>query len=310
VKESSFAAVIDRLYHWLSVPWFTLGDTPVSAGRLFGLVVIIVLVWWFAAVLEKGLRHIALRGARGKQSQGTVYAWSRVLRYIVWIVGTLIGLNYIGFSLASVALFGGAIGVGIGFGLQNIVANFVSGIVILLEGTLKVGDFVDLQSGVRGHVREIGLRYTLVTTNDEVDVIVPNSEFVNGRVTNWTYQNRTHRLHIPFGVAYGSDKERVKAAALRAARSVEGTVLDVGREPDVWLVGFGESSLDFELVVWIGQDLIAHPNRNEALYLWAIEDEFRADNIEIPFPQRDLHVRSGSLDVRNSSSGGNTGAKQ
>ena len=104
----------------------------------------------------------------------------------------------------------------IGFGLQNIVVNLVSGIVILLERTLKIGDFVDLQSGVRGHVREIGLRYTRVTTNDDVDVIVPNSEFVNGRVTNWTYQDRLQRVHIPFGVAYGSDKERVKAAALRA----------------------------------------------------------------------------------------------
>ena len=289
---------IDQLYAWFSIPWFTLGDTPVSAGRLFGLFIIISLVWWFAAVLEKGLRHIALRGTGRQQSAGVVYAWSRVLRYIVWIVGTLIGLNYIGFSLASLALFGGAVGVGIGFGLQNIVANFVSGIVILLEGTLKVGDFVDLQSGVRGHVREIGLRYTLVTTNDEVDVIVPNSEFVNGRVTNWTYQNRTHRLHIPFGVAYGSDKDKVKAAALRAAGRVKGTVLDPGREPDVWLVGFGDSSLDFELVVWVGPELIANPNRNEALYLWAIEDEFRADNIEVPFPQRDLHVRSGRLDVR------------
>ena len=289
---------IDQLHAWFSIPWFTLGDTPVSAGRLFGLFIIISLVWWFAAALEKGLRHIALRGTGRQQSAGVVYAWSRVLRYIVWIVGTLIGLNYIGFSLASLALFGGAIGVGIGFGLQSIVANFLSGIVILLERTLKVGDFVDLQSGVRGHVREIGLRYTRVTTNDDVDVIVPNSEFINGRVTNWTYENRLRRLRIPFGVAYGSDKERVKAAALHAARRVEGTVQEAGREPDVWLVGFGESSLDFELVVWAGPKLVARPGRTEAAFLWAIEDELRADGIEIPFPQRDLHVRSGSLDVR------------
>jgi small-conductance mechanosensitive channel len=284
--------IFDQFTAWLSFPWFTLGDTPVSAGRLVGLIVIIVLVWWLAALLEKAMQQLAFRGAGRETSASSVYAWARVLRYIVWIAGTLIGLNYIGFSLASLALFGGAVGVGIGFGMQNIVANFVSGIVILLERTLKVGDFVDLQSGVRGHVREIGLRYTRVTTNDDVDIIVPNSEFVNGRVTNWTYQNRLHRVHIPFGVAYGSDKERVKAAVLRAARRIEGTVLDRGREPDVWLIGFGDSSLDFELVVWVGSDLVASPSRTEAAYLWAIEDEFRADNIEIPFPQRDLHVRS------------------
>lgn len=291
-------SVLDRIYEWLNVPWFTLGDTPVSAGRLVGLIIIIVLVWWLAAALEKGIRRIGLRGDGSEKTTATVYAWARVLRYVVWIVGTLIGLNYIGFSLASLALFGGAVGVGIGFGLQNIVANFVSGIVILMESTLKVGDFVDLQSGVRGHVREIGLRFTRVTTNDDVDVIVPNSEFVNGRVTNWTYHSRMHRLRIPFGVAYGSDKDRVKAAVLRAARRVEGTVLDPGREPDVWLVGFGNSSLDFELVVWVGPDLVARPSKTEAIYLWAIEDEFRVDHIEIPFPQRDLHVRSGRLDVR------------
>lgn len=298
MSENAFIKLADRIYESFSVPWFTLGDTPVSAGRLVGLVVIIVLVWWFAAALEQGIRRVGLRGDGREKSTATVYAWARVLRYVVWIVGTLIGLNYIGFSLASLALFGGAIGVGIGFGLQNIVANFVSGIVILMEGTLKVGDFVDLQSGVRGHVREISLRFTRVTTNDDVDVIVPNSEFVNGRVTNWTYHSRIHRLRIPFGVAYGTDKERVKAAVLRAASRVEGTVLDPGREPDVWLVGFGNSSLDFELVVWVGPDLVARPSRTEAIYLWAIEDEFRADHIEIPFPQRDLHVRSGRLDVR------------
>ncbi|MGD8476383.1 MAG: mechanosensitive ion channel [Burkholderiales bacterium] len=297
MTKSDLTDVLDRLYTWFSYPWFTLGDTPVSAGRLIGLVFIILFVWWFAALLEKAIRKIAFRGVGREKSASAVYAWARVLRYIVWIMGTLFGLNYIGFSLTSLALFGGAIGVGIGFGLQNIAANLVSGIVILLERTLKVGDFVDLQSGVRGHVREIGLRYTRVNTNDDVDVIVPNSEFVNGRVTNWTYDNRVRRVHIPFGVAYGSDKERVKAAALRAARRVDGTVLGKGREPDVWLVGFGNSSLDFELVVWVGPGLVSSPNRTDAAYLWAIEDEFRADHIEIPFPQRDLHVRSGRLDV-------------
>jgi small-conductance mechanosensitive channel len=210
----------------------------------------------------------------------------------------LVGLNFIGVNLTSIALVGGVVGVGIGFGLQNIVNNFVSGIIILFERTLKVSDFVDLQSGVRGQVREIGLRYTRVTTNDDVDVIVPNSEFINGRVTNWTFENRVRRMRIPFGVAYGSNKEDVKTAGLRAALRVEGTVLEKGREPEVWLVGFGDNSLNFELVVWVGPTLISRPGRTEAAYLWAIEDELRAQRIEVPFPQRDLHVRSGVLDVR------------
>ncbi|MEO8718484.1 MAG: mechanosensitive ion channel domain-containing protein [Burkholderiales bacterium] len=298
MEQLNFAQVLAHLREWLAIPWFTLGDTPVSASRLLGLAVIVVAVWWLASLLEAGIRRVAMQRAGYAQSAPSVYMWSRVLRYTVWIVGTLVGLSYIGFDMTSFALFGGAIGVGVGFGLQNIFSNFISGIIILLERTLKVGDFVDLQSGVRGHVREIGMRYTRITTNDEVDIIVPNSEFINGRVTNWTYENRIHRIHVPFGVAYGSDKEKVKAAALRAAQRVKGTVTEPGREPDAWLVGFGDSSLNFELVVWVGPDLVTRPGRTDAAFLWAIEDELRAEGVEIPFPQRDLHVRSGTLSVK------------
>jgi small-conductance mechanosensitive channel len=290
--------MMEHLRALFTAPWFTLGDTPVTAGRLIGLVVIVFAVWWFASLVETGVRRIALRGDGHALSKPAVYAWSRVLRYSVWIVGTLVGLGYIGFDLTNLALFGGAIGVGIGFGLQNIFSNFMSGIIILLERTLKVGDFVDLASGVQGTVREIGLRYTRVTTNDDVDVIVPNSEFINGRVTNWTYENQMRRLHVPFGVAYGSDKARVKAAALRAAATINDSAGEHGREADVWLVGFGDSSLNFELVVWVGPERVARPGFTQAEFLWAIEDELRVEGIEIPFPQRDLHVRSGTLQVR------------
>jgi small-conductance mechanosensitive channel len=298
MDQLSFAAMLAQLREWLSAPWFTLGDTPVSAGRLLGLLLIVVAVWWLASLIEAGVRRVALRGGAHDSSAPSVYMWSRVLRYAVWIIGTLVGLNYIGLDLTTFALFGGAIGVGIGFGLQNIFSNFISGIIILLERTLKVGDYVDLQSGVRGHVREIGMRFTRITTNDEVDILVPNAEFINGRVTNWTYENRLRRMRVRFGVAYGSDKDKVKDAVLRAAKRVEGTVDDRAHGPDVWLVGFGDSSLEFELVVWAGPDLITRPGRAEAMFLWAIEDELRGAGIEIPFPQRDLHVRSGTLSVR------------
>ena len=214
------------------------------------------------------------------------------------MVATLIGVDYIGIDLTNFALIGGAVGVGIGFGLQNIFSNFFSGIILLLEKTLKEGDFVDLQSGTRGHVREIGLRYTRVTTNDEVDVIVPNSEFINGRVVNWTFGSHYRRMHIPFGVAYGTDKAKVRDAALKAAQALPMTVADDKRKSDVWLVNMGESSLDFELVVWVGREAISSPARIEAAYRWQIHEELVAAGLEIPFPQRDLHLRSGALTVR------------
>ncbi len=282
-------------WRWLQTPLFTIGSTPVNAMRMLGLVLLIVGAWWLTGRIELAIRRLAKHRT---SSAGSIYAWARVTRYAIWVVATLIGLNYLGIDLASFAVIGGAIGVGIGFGLQNIFSNFFSGIILLLEKTLKEGDFVDLQSGTRGHVHEIGLRYTRITTNDDVDVIVPNSEFINGRVVNWTFGSPFRRIHIPFGVAYGSNKEKVKAAGLRAAQALDTTVVDAKHKSDVWLVGMGDSSLDFELVVWIGAEAVASPARVEAAYKWQIHEELVQAGLEIPFPQRDLNIRTGELQVR------------
>jgi small-conductance mechanosensitive channel len=293
--DSSFLA---QLLEWSTRSWFRLGNTDITpaAGCRAGGDPVLLLVVCLAARTWS-----AAGGARRQEGSSSpsrpFYALTRIVRYLVWIVGSIVGLSYLGFDLASLAILGGAMGVGIGFGLQNIFSNLVSGILILVEKTLKLGDFVDLQSGVVGKVTEIGLRYTRVTTNDNVDVIVPNSEFINGRVTNWTLDDHLRRLHIPFGVAYGTDKELVRSAVTAAAREVVGTIDLPGRGPDVWLVNFGESSLDFELVVWVGQDLAMSPGRTHARYLWEIESALGKAGIEIPFPQRDLHVRSGRLTV-------------
>ena len=286
---------LDLLWRWLHAPLFTVSQTPVTTFTLLGLAVLLFGAWWLTGRIEAAIRRL---GKSRPRSATSIYAWARVVRYALWIVVTLVGLNYLGIDLASFALLGGAIGVGIGFGLQNIFSNFFSGLILLLEKTIKEGDFVDLQSGIRGHVRTIGLRYTRVTTNDDVDVIVPNTEFINNRVVNWTYGSPYRRVHVPFGVAYGSDKDAVKAAALRAAESLDCTVTDPHHATDVWLVGMGESSLDFELVVWVGADATDHPARIDAAYKWKIHDELVAADIEIPFPQRDLHVRSGALRVQ------------
>ncbi len=286
---------LDTFSHWLQLPFFTVGKTPVNAERLFGLLILLVGAWWATGRIESGIRRLA---AHRQKSASSIYAWARVMRYGIWILVSLLGLNYLGIDLSSFALIGGAVGVGIGFGLQNIFSNFFSGIILLLEKTLKEGDFVDLPSGPRGRVREIGLRYTRITTNDEVDVIVPNSEFINGRVINWTFGSEYRRMHIPFGVAYGSDKEAVKAAALKAAEGSAATVTDSQRHSDVWLVKMNDSSLDFELVVWVGPDAIASPARVEAEYRWKIHDELIGAGLEIPFPQRDLNIRGGELSVR------------
>lgn len=288
-------------YAWLqpafSATWFTIGTTPVNLPRIIALIFIFVLVWWIARITEQLIIRFTKTNRIDTLKESTIYALSRISRYVVWLIGVILGLNFIGFDMGSLILMGGALGVGIGFGLQNIFSNLVSGIIILLERTLKVGDFVDLQSGVMGRVSEINIRYTRITTNDAVDIIVPNSEFINGRVTNWTFGEMLRRAHIPFGVSYGTDKNIVRTAALKAAASLPFTIESEQYKSDVWLVNLGDSSLDFELVVWIGLDGIRSPAMVHAKYLWAIETELRSAGIEIPFPQRDLYLRSGPLEV-------------
>ncbi len=290
---------LEGLPGWLTEPFLTLGKTEISLARLIALAVIVILAWWVAKQVEHGLQRLADRLADESEpgSGAGAYAFSRVARYLIWILATVIGLTSLGFDLTSLAILGGAIGVGIGIGLQGFFGNLLAGLVILFERSVKVGDFVDLQSGVMGRVSEISMRYTRITTNDSVDMFVPNSELTSGRVINWSYGDHIRRIHVSFGVAYGSDKQQVREAGIAAAKTVEGTIFGTGRDPEVWLVRFGESSLDFELIVWVSRDLLLSPSRTQAKYLWALETELAARGLEIPFPQRDLHLKSGTIKV-------------
>ncbi len=296
---------LESLPAWLTDPLFSIGQTPVSLARLLALAIIVVMAWWLASQLERGMRRLSDRLADPDEPGSTagVYAFSRVARYLVWVLATVIGLTWLGFDLTSLAILGGAIGVGLGIGLQGFFGNLFSGLVILFERSVKVGDFVDLQSGVMGRVSEISMRYTRITTNDSVDIFVPNGELTGGRVINWSYGHNFRRIHVPFGVAYGSDKEQVREAGIAAVKQVEGTIFGPGRDPEVWLVGFGDSSLDFELIVWVSSSLLVSPSRTQAKYLWTLETELARRGLEIPFPQRDLHLRSGTLKFEGTGSG-------
>jgi len=282
----------------LSSSLFTIGSTQVTLGGLLLALVFVTVVWWFASLLERSVLRLTRRYSDEPWKNARIHMLSRLLRYAVWVLGTLLGLNSLGIDLTNVALLGSALAVGLGFGLQNVFSNFVSGVIILLERSLKVGDFVELESGVRGHVREIAMRYTRVTSNDALDVLVPNSEFINGRVVNWTLDDSYRRMHIPFGVAYGTDKERVREAGVAAARQVNGVVENEKMRSTVWLVNYGDSSVNYELIVWADRSLTTRPGGSHAELMWALDDELKKRAIEIPFPQRDLHVRSGRLDVR------------
>jgi small-conductance mechanosensitive channel len=218
------------------------------------------------------------------------------MHYVLILAALLIGLTSIGLDFSQLALVAGALSIGIGFGLQSVVNNFVSGLMILFERNLKIGDVVKLDTGVTGVVREINVRSTLITTNDNVDIAVPNSEFIAGKVVNYTLRDPFHRIHVPFSVAYGSDKERVRRVITEAARKLPFTLTtEKDRNPDVWLVKLGDNALEFELVVWINPAAVSRPGAVLASFVWEIETTLRENGIEIPYPQRDVRVRVGDL---------------
>jgi small-conductance mechanosensitive channel len=297
ILEESWQA-FSPFWSLMSGAGLTIGGARITVAGVLGLLLIAAAAWWFARWTEYAVRRVVASRSAGGDEFPVAYTIARLTRYMVWVVALTVGLQSLGLDLSSFALIGGALGVGIGFGLQNVVSNFISGVILLVDRSLKIGDFVELESGVRGQVMEVSLRCTRIMTNDLVDILVPNSEFVNGRVTNWTYDEFSRRLRIPFGVAYGSDKALVREAGLAAAACVPGVIQnDPRRSTEVWLVGFGESSLDFELLIWLDYERLKRPSATQARIYWALDDELAARNIEIPFPQRDLHVRSGTLKV-------------
>ncbi len=281
---------------WLTFKIIDFGGFLLTLDQLLMFFLVIALTFIISRSVRKGLNRLNKRANALNGPQ--IYTMSRFIHYIILVVGFLFSLSVIGIDVSKLTIMAGALGIGIGLGLQNIVNNFVSGLVILLEKSLKVGDFIELQNGLVGEVVEVNMRATLIRTNDNVDILIPNAELIGGMVTNWTLQDNIRRFRIPFGVAYGSDKELVKKAVLEAAKNVDYTLYMPGRDPVVWMTGFGDSSLNFLLGVWVNPSQVKRPTALTSDYLWAIDDAFRKYNIEIPFPQRDLHLRSSNVDIK------------
>lgn len=263
----------------------------VTVGGLIAAVLVIGLTWLVSALVRRAVNRF------GDRHQGVnraaLYAVSRLIHYVLLLAGILLAMDFAGISLGKFALFASAVGVGLGFGLQAIFGNFIAGLVLLFDRSLKVGDFVELDSATRGTVRAINIRATRIITNDNIGVLVPNSEFVNGRVVNWTHRSVNRRIRVPFRVAFGVDKELVKKAALEAAARVPFTLATEGeKRPQVWLVAYGESGVEFLLVVWLTGAAARRNVAIQAAYLWELDSSLKEHGIEVPVPQRDLRVRS------------------
>lgn len=267
------------------------GSLELNLSGLLAAIVALLLVWTLSRLIQKGFSRYA--DSHGEELRPTIYTVSRLAKYAMIVIGVLMALGLMGIPLTQFAVLAGAIGVGLGFGMQAIFSNFVSGLILLFDRSMKIGDFVELESGVHGEVRDIGIRATRVVTNDNIDILVPNSEFVTGRVVNWTMGDGSSRIRVPFGVDYDTDKNLVKTAALDAAAQVPFTLtLDGARKPEVWLVEFAESSINFELVVWLTPQATKLPEEAKAAYTWALDDALHKYGVAIPFPTTDLNIRS------------------
>jgi small-conductance mechanosensitive channel len=276
----------------LSFPIADFGGAQITIGRLILACLVIVVAVALSRLLVRLLSRIRSRMTNGGTA---LYIREKLSGYGVVIVGLLFALSSLGVNLSTLAVFAGALGVGVGLGLQGLVKEFVSGLVLLFDSILSVGDYIELpgSGGTRGVIVEIGARATRIRSNDNVDILVPNSRLIEERFVNWTLEGETRRIHVPFSVAYGANKAVVRDVVIAAAQKIPATLPDDDmRRTQVWLVGFGDSALNFELVVWPTLEAAKRPASVQAAYLWAIDDALRAANIEIPFPQRDIRIRS------------------
>jgi small-conductance mechanosensitive channel len=278
--------ILHQLKQVLNFPLFHFGENEFTAWGILLFFVLLLLLIWTSSRIKKWLIERLL--SRTHLDVGGRHAIGTIASYALLVIGFVIILQTAGLDLSAFTILVGSLSIGIGLGLQTITNNFVSGLIILLERPVKLGDRVEF-GNLNGDIVRISARATTILTNNNVAVIVPNSELITSPVINWSYPNRRVRFHVPVGVAYGSDPGQVKKILLDTANKHAGVL----KEPsaDVLLDQFGENSIDFMLRVWT-LEYSDKPNVLKSDLYFSIIEQFKENGIEIPFPQRDLHIRN------------------
>jgi small-conductance mechanosensitive channel len=271
----------------LEVGIFPIGDNLFTVKTFLVISISLFLLFFLSARL-KGLMLKKIF-PRYKMDPGVSLSIATIVRYIIVTVGFIIILQTTGIDLSALGILMGALGVGIGFGLQNITNNFISGIIILFERPIKIGDRIEIGK-VAGNIVSISARATTIITNDNIAVVVPNSDFINSTVINWSLNDRNVRFNFPIGVSYKEDPAKIKKLLLEVAGANTGVLATP--PPDVLFDEFGDSSLNFILRVWTSE-FSDKPKVLKSQLYYTVFEKFREHGIEIPFPQRDLHLKSG-----------------
>ena len=277
----------------LPLPWNApLPGISLSLFQIFLLIALLIAVFWFSSRTKRFLFNRFL--VRSGLDRALQHAIAQIVGYAVLVIGIIIVLENAGIHIGTLTVFAGAVGVGVGFGLKNIASNFISGLLILAERPIAIGDRIEV-AGITGQVRQIRARSTVIMTNDNIAMIVPNEKFIDSPVTNWTYTDRRVRFRLPVGVAYGSDVNKVRDELIAAAREHSATLSDPA--PDAFLEKFGDSTIDFQLIVW-SEEMSRRPSRFRSDLNYLIYKHLTAAGIQIPNPQRDLHIRDAIIKVQ------------
>ncbi len=287
--------IATMIWHFVTKPLFHVGSGSVSIFNL-----VIALIVFVLGIYTGKLYKIRIRESRfaRKITLSTRTIIANVGYYTIILITFLIGLKIIGLNLSSLTVILGALSVGIGFGLQNMVSNFISGIILMLENSIRIGDYIEISDTLKGVVRDIQMRSTTIVTNDNIEVIIPNQTLFQNNVINWTLTEKLRRFRIPFSVAYGTKIEDVEKAVLGALeKSSLNYVRHIkGKEPELKMTAMADSGVDFDLDVWVEGDDVLYPRRTISRFLILIYNALYENGIEIPFPQMDLHFRN-SLEV-------------
>lgn len=283
----SLLGLLEPIRRVLSFPVAVLGETPLSLWIFIKAALVILAFVLFSRLLRAWLDYKVY--PRVGLEEGLAYAIDTFLNYLLLAIGLLFSMRAVGLDLRVLMVLAGAVGIGIGFGLQNVAANLVSSFLLVFGRRIKKGDWIQVGDTV-GAVREVGLAATKVWTRDNVEYLVPNSDLTSSTITNYSLSDPLIRIHVPVGVSYRSDPKQVTEILLKEAG--QNQLVSKLREPAVWFTEYADSSLNFELLVWIDIRQVSRKAVRSQLY-YAIFETLRESGIEIPFPQRDIHIRSG-----------------
>lgn len=274
----SWTASLKSQSKWFRQSFFKVGETPITPFSILKLILFIALAYLLGKAVQRWIKQFGK--ANRSISQAAIYTLSRLAYFTIFYLGILIAFTSIGIDFTAFAFIAGAITFWLGLGFINIVQNFVAGFILLLDKKMRVGDFISLSSGEEGTITDIHMRSTTISTPDNLKILVPNIEFIMNKCTNWTLSGQSHRICVPFKIAYGHDKNEIRKLITDCAKKI--SLTDTEREPQVWLMLFGEKALEFELVVWINDYLLNKQTMNaQSIYLWAIETTLQENHIGI-----------------------------